>query len=156
MEAKLATMAKTKPADEDYVPGSSRYPLGATAGSASPLSGAEMHDEEMLGEEAGALAADDLQKELDAEMNAAANSGGEAMAADGAEAVREPIKSPNIQPVDLTNPTLPSLAPPSIAGLPARPAAAPTFVPAATTNPTQSRSAEIKRGLAGLPKKPVF
>ena len=70
MEAKLASLASRKPADEDYVPGQ-RY--ATSLGSASPAllasgSASPARSDDAIGEEAAALAAADLEKEFMAEI----------------------------------------------------------------------------------------
>ncbi|ORX40583.1 hypothetical protein BD324DRAFT_611401 [Kockovaella imperatae] len=159
MEAKLATMAKTKPADEDYVPGFNQYPLGhAIAGSASPHSGTEIMEEDAIGEVAGMLAADDLQRELEAELNTQPPCSGSTDDPRSSQSPRSPAhdqRSTQSPAPPATQPAMPKLVPG--AGLPSRP---PTIsnatASASNVNRSQARSEEIKRGLAGLPKKPVF
>lgn len=161
MEAKLASMAKRKPADEDYVPGQGTY---SGSGTSSPMpegdddEDVEMHGEGTLGQDVGEKAAVDLETEIQEELlrDAKQEVNGESIHPEkeafavspdieGRDAV---VKAP-IPPTRLAVMT-------SDNKLPARPP-----VPATTaTTPSmdvqaKAREEAIKRGLAGLPKKPV-
>ena len=147
MEAKLATMAKTKPADEDYVPGSSTYPLGAPgSGTSSPIpdiseNQGEQAMEDVLGMEEGEKAADDLQRELEAELK------GDVAVTNGS--LDEQPSSPNVE-----QSTLPS----NVLGLPSKPNrdASVTKPSPDVEDKAKAKQDAFNRGLAGLPKKPVF
>ncbi|WVR07655.1 hypothetical protein IAU60_004697 [Kwoniella sp. DSM 27419] len=135
MEAKLANMARTKPIDEDYVPGQSR--LGTPAGgSTTSLEGSPMPDlDETLGDEEGQRAALDLEKEMLAAMAGGASgsplAGGESGPAAGpaSAAITEASSSAN------------DVAPPAAAKVPST---------------IRGKDESWARGLAGLPKKPSF
>jgi hypothetical protein len=133
MEAKLAAMAKRKPADEDYVPGQGRYDA---SGSASPA----IEDE--LGREEAENAADDLEKEMLEEL-------GDIRDEERAEAVAVHESSAAGTPEPVSSPTL-------AAPLPPRPVGPPTAVIPSNNDRTKAREEAFQRGLAGLPKKPVF
>lgn len=164
MEAKLASMAKRKPADEDYVPGmgiDSLYvaPVSASAsasasGSVSPMPGGvdyEMTDEGEgeageLGMEEGAKAAEDLERELKAEL----------LDGDAESTLLERRKGED-EEHGMTGKTThdsPSIPLPHV-GLPPKPA----FTAAPPPNPMEAkvkaREEAFKKGLAGLPRKPL-
>lgn len=156
MEAKLATMAKKKPSDEDYVPGSLAYPLLSTpggSGTASPApegydsSGGELEEdirpdlrqEEELGMDGAEQAANDLELEMEAELSKDALPAEEKEASSNQEFSQPPM-----------TPAAPglSLPPKPVTSLP--PASEPR------ARPGSAREEAFKKGLAGLPKKPVF
>ncbi|ORY33463.1 hypothetical protein BCR39DRAFT_520229 [Naematelia encephala] len=162
MEAKLAAMAKRKPADEDYIPGQSVLvsrsvsPMMAgsvspmPAGSQSPLppGGGDVEIENVLGEEEGERAAEDLAKEMEDEMR-------RAVKVEDEDSI--PLLTP--KPTSTMSPEGGS-SPPS--SLPAKPVFDPAKVESTDGRPVVVESrvkavqAEIKRGLAGLPKRPDF
>ena len=164
MEAKLATMAKRKPVDEDYVPGQGTY---SGSGTASPLpegveGDIEMDGEAPIGQEEGGKAAQDLEKELEADFR-----GGDDQMDDGDEGMTEtsaPTGASGTAPANgeqgkkiAPSPSLPTIAV-SNTSLPPRPPipAKAVALELATDPEAKAREEAIKRGLAGLPKKPVF
>ena len=177
MEAKLANMAKTKPADEDYVPGLSAYPLESGSGSASPAPDLPTEDladldEEMLGDEEGRKAAEQIQMELEVEL---AEDGQEQRSlSEGRGTSGSPRTAPlplhsdrphassttelevtSLDPPPPIAPIEPSAPPhsslPSLSGMTNQLPQIPSLEDRA-----RARQEEIKRGLAGLPKRPNF
>lgn len=151
MEAKLASMQSRKPADEDYVPGQSFRPPSSSASPApaSPgLAEDEMDLEEELGLVAGKKAAEDLEKEMAAELAGKLRKGDTEPSRDlslGESVERSPVPT-NADTVG------------GISSLPPRPASKP---PSRAVSPGQSRIPDSKtptlqKGLANLPKKPSF
>ena len=158
MEAKLATMAKTKPADENYVPGLRHNPQNANdSGPASPAPEMDLEDEEMLGEEEAVKAADELQRELDAEFGDPA---GDTVEGQHIRATAPGMTDEQRSTLDLPAARISPVPPPldaiRPAGLPPRPNLLQAAPPSLTPSPANARSEEIKRGLAGLPKRPTF
>jgi hypothetical protein len=140
MEAKLNSMAQRKPADEDYVPGQGAYstpPIYSGSASPSPMPEGDLEDE--IGDEEGMKAADELQKEMEAEIK---------------KEMEDPSEANELsQPPPETSKPLSSATLPTNPTLPPRPVAGST----APAEKQPSKKEEIfKRGLAGLPKKPVF
>ncbi len=212
METKLASMAKRKPADEDYVPGQRAHSESDTA-SPMPEGGdndVEMYEEEELGQEEGERAADDLENEIQADLRdrsmeervveeigaaSPANGAGGSVPTDTAirtsaspsrslmptsetrlcpgprpsvvTAVRRP-EDPRARAIaagasgsnetaiaDPASPSRLSILTPE-RKLPPRPAITTTASPPHEDPKAKAREDAIKRGLAGLPKKPVF
>ncbi|KAK8853242.1 hypothetical protein IAR55_003944 [Kwoniella newhampshirensis] len=149
MEAKLAAMARTKPADEDWVPGS-----GPASGISSPAPDESMEvspmpnvDEDMLGDEEGEQAALDLEKEMELEMAQAGRfSESASPAADGKAGSEGAPIFDSKRNTALPAPLAASLPPPPISSI--------TSISSGGKNP--QRDEAFKRGLASLPKKPVF
>lgn len=160
MEAKLAAMAKRKPADEDYVPGRGIYSGSNTA---SPLpegiqDDIEMDEEEALGPEEGERAADDLEQELEAEFN------NNRLEGDGQSNHDTSLAANELEANDLTEESKPdasqtfelSMSAP-IPSLPARPVIPATKISIPIEDAkSKAKEEALKRGLAGLPKKPAF
>ena len=146
MEAKLASMAKRKPADEDYVP-------GQVSGSASPMpddltGDIEMDVEEEMGLEEGQRAADDLEREMDSELR------GDATEGDLGDSLPPRPPSPEGDELPVPRARAPTILPEST--LPSQHALPPT--PTAVhgvDDKAKAREQAFKKGLAGLPKKPV-
>ena len=156
MEAKLASMAKRKPADEDYVPGQGTY---SGSGTTSPMpdvveDGVEIGPEDEQGQMEGEMAAGDLEMEIQAELF-----GFEPV---GADEVRSgmPGSSPLLREQEAESATV-HLATDTKTLLPPRPATNAKLTVASRRDP-ESKAREyasafsLKRGLAGLPKKPAF
>lgn len=145
-------MEKRKPKDEDYVPGRGQYrdsPYGSPLpDDASPdLDVAEeIKTEEPLGEDAARLAADDLERELAAELGL-----------DGAEGAAQRPEEPKSDG-PRGDRALTPLSYVAASLLPPRPVdpGAPAVVPRAQPIPVPAVSDAFKRGLAGLPKRPDF
>lgn len=147
MEAKLAAMARSKPTDEDYVPGSSAYPLsGSASASASPApaQGDEgmyySDEEEGMTKEEAEQAANALEQEFTAAVK------------EEPGASRTPLStlaSPNPSRSNDLAPPLPTL---DHGALPVRPSTPLTEA----ERRKDARDKEFKKGLAGLPAKPAF
>lgn len=179
MEAKLASMAKRKPIDEDYVPGQNRFapntsitPSGSRGVLPNPTPDSDLMDvdldENFLGTEEGRKAAEDLE----VEMEAALRGDGEVKVERGASpevakqsatalgdagdddrlASKPPVTT--ISSTDQTHSVNTSL-PPKPSLLPSTA----TIASPVTATPDEAkvkREEAFKRGLAGLPKKPVL
>ena len=157
MEAKLAAMAKRKPADEDYIPGQGAY---SGSRSESPMfGGAEDEKGNYLGDVEAEKAVEDLQREVEAGLLGCDQPAEEALR--NKEARRLSWSKASQQVAGETDST-PASHPPDDAArpvtvLPPRPALRVTA--AATSVKTQqakARDEAHRRGLAALPKKPVF
>ncbi|WWD19658.1 hypothetical protein CI109_104120 [Kwoniella shandongensis] len=150
MEAKLASMKRTKPADENWIPGSSgpASGVGSPAPDGSIEGGSPMPDldDDMLGDEEGKRAALDLEKAMQVEM-AQATSEHETPVLDDKEEempTSEAKEDEKLQPTTTSN------------GLPLPPLPASSTMPATSGAKTSGRDEAFKRGLASLPKKPAF
>lgn len=156
MEAKLASMKKRKPEDEDYVPGQTISGVASGSNSPAPAAqqgddkSADLEDEALIGEEEAGRAAEELEQELMAELEAGNGLSGSAGASPMPLEDDKPPKRQRVDPPDQT--TLPLHS-----SLPPRP---PASIPTDTDPPKSSSMApppsSFQRGLAGLPKKPTF
>jgi len=149
MEAKLASMQKRKPVDEDYIPGQI---FSTASGSASPaLQSADEEmdlEEEMLGEAEARRAAEKLEKEM---MDDLGDISGQNSLSTLATNTVSPATAAPATPVDPT--VVPGL-PPKPAPLSEDHATSRTKEPAQILQNNQSQA--FQKGLAGLPKKPAF
>lgn len=184
MEAKLAAMSQTKPQDEDYVPGSSAFPLGALSsakaspsGSASPAGVREYDsprrevgspDRYYVPSPRSRLATDNVLDEQQS-GNATPLEDIEKAAEDlerqfRAEIDAQPPTTPKTG--DIVDPHLPSISSQpqqapiaikskSMPDLPAKPVAA-AIPPTPAELRQVARDQTFKKGLAGLPKRPAF
>jgi hypothetical protein len=137
MEAKLNSMAQRKPADEDYVPGQGAYRTEDDSGSPSPAPEGALEDE--LGLDEGGRAADDLQREMMEELGFTIDTKPEMV-----------DEKPNVEESKVEEPATTPLDNPSLPPRPLPPATA------SVENRSMTKDEVFKKGLAGLPKKPVF
>ncbi|KAK6909387.1 single-stranded nucleic acid binding protein [Kwoniella mangroviensis CBS 8886] len=147
MEAKLAHMKRTKPADEDYVPGlggSTPSSRNGTPGVEESPMPEEQGEEVEMGEEEAERAAEELEREMKDLVNQE--------------------RSSTLLPIDRSrsSTSVPVGDEAKKIPLPPRPvddAELEIAIPP-TSSTTEGRSKRreeaFKRGLAGLPKKPVF
>ncbi|WWC94910.1 hypothetical protein V866_001762 [Kwoniella sp. B9012] len=147
MEAKLAHMKRTKPADEDYVPGFG----GSTPTSRNGTPGLEassMPEEQGEEEEMGVEEAERAAEELEREMGDLVNQEGSSF-----PLPINPSRSSTPVPVEDEAKKIP--LPPK----PVHDGQSETVIPP-TSSTTEGRSKQreeaFEKGLAGLPKKPVF
>ena len=162
MEAKLASMAKRKPADEDYVPGQGTY---SGSGTTSPMpdgieEGVTIGPEDELGEMEGEMAAGDLEMEIQAELLRPELVGSEDLRLE--ETGRSsPLRNPLLKEQEAEPETVHS-AIAKTTMLPPRPTTTVDITVASPSRDPMAKAREdalafsLKRGLAGLPKKPVF
>lgn len=154
MEAKLASMQSRKPADEDYVPGQS-FRVSPAVGSPGPSSQRVHEDDEMdleeeLGLDAGRRAAEDLEREMVAELEGKGKGKGRGRASPDRSRGPSKLAPPTTTPAEPTS----SSAAPADHGSGKSP-----HLPAhrgPTQNLSPSRPAAPPKGLANLPKKPSF
>ncbi|WVR00161.1 hypothetical protein IAU59_007303 [Kwoniella sp. CBS 9459] len=164
MEAKLANMARTKPSDETYIPGqsgsNSRLGTPGTNGEVSSMEGSPMPDDEMLGDEEGEKAARDLEIEMEAELALAPEvSASGSRDSPAGQDVQTDQQETNLQ-ADSTGPNGVGAVTGVDDSLPSRPTAGETVSKVKGKGKGKEEKNEVKeepkRGLAGLPKKPLF
>ncbi|WWC64551.1 uncharacterized protein I303_107161 [Kwoniella dejecticola CBS 10117] len=148
MEAKLAHMKRVKPADEDYVPGQSSSRNGTP--NMDSLEGSPMPEETEMGDEEAALAA----QALEAELSELVSKEGSATPAPTDIQIDSAPQEKSLEGTKTVIEDRASLA------LPPKPptASGETIPPRPLTGEERSkqRGEALKKGLAGLPKKPVF
>ena len=169
MEAKLAAMAKRKPADEDYIPGQGSYRRSDTA---SPLpegveDDVEMNGEDAIGLEEGQKGADTLESEMEAELWGGCprmEYGNLGQTSRGTDGTKDSSGGTGLEPgvppsSRFSKATAGTLRPPPTptTSLPPRPVIPTTAELMPSEDPkAKAREEALKRGLAGLPKKPIF
>jgi hypothetical protein len=174
MEAKLVSMAQFKPQDADYIPGSSAFPLNplgsarassgasVSVGSASPgrtyespRRGVGSPDRYYVPSPRSRLGTDSLDLDAHSQVGTPLSVTNVENASDmPADGVEVPPAAKSSTTTEETPSSSASMFM-SKAGLPAKPPAAP--IPPTPAEIRQvARDQTFKKGLAGLPKRPVF
>ncbi|WWC91728.1 uncharacterized protein L201_006675 [Kwoniella dendrophila CBS 6074] len=160
MEAKLAHMKRIKPIDEDYVPGLGSGPssrnstpaleVNSIEGSPMPEDGTiSGYDEVQMGDEEAEKAAEDLEKEIAELVDSDVNPPIPTILSDVADTPSRSTAPPTqTNAASQTLPPKPQSTEQSKLPIPSK--------PLTTEEQSKQRNESFKKGLAGLPKKPVF